>query len=478
MSKFNLSPSLELIDSPPEGRRIELWKEATEDNILLSIEGEISNQQSITGCVCPLLIYDSYALALNLRIPERDSQNKPTECVESSIFKDFNPAELLLPQSLQSNLGQTILLTAWLLPEHQKQRENWKAIAQNILTNFLKDFSQECPPLYQSGCLFDNPIYEYGSPQYPDKNGNIVHYLVWLFINDSADSNLGIVYEDLIDLFFYRNKITTIYQDNVHYLIDIKTKYDEIRAEFLSVSTQLPDADKALSQPELDQFKQNLKALPKLDIEYTDWLRKFKNNHLTIKINQENYQEKLNRIQDKFPSQDLSFLSQFGTQVALKLQQQIEIELDYFGNGSSLVDKAISSIRGIVEIEQAQRDRDRQENEKAKQKLQEQAEKDEQKRKEAEKERQEKAEKDLQDHIQAIGVGIAAGAIVASSSGLMMEPWSLPSPQQRSKPLHPMIVAILVSSFIAWGAWWIAKRWISKRRESDRLQQSHPKSNP
>lgn len=428
--KFALSPSLELIDSHPEGRRTELWKEAEEDNVLLFIEGKISNQQQITGCVCPLFIYDSYALALNLRIPERDAQDKSTPLVESSIFKDFNPAGCLSPQSFQSNLGQTILLTAWLLPEHQKQRKDWKAIAQDILTNFLADSSQECPPLYQSGHLFDNPIFEYGSPQYPDKNGRIVHYLVWLFINDSADSNLGIIYHDLIDLFFYRHKITTIYQDNVSYLTDIKIKYKQIRADFLAISTQLPDVSRVLSKQELYQFKQNLKALPKLDIDYTDQLRKFRNNHLTLKINQENYQEKLNRIQNNFPSQDLSFLSQFGTKVALKLQQQIELELDYFGNGSSLADKAIASIRAIVEIEQAERDRV------------------------------------LQDHIQAIGVGIAAGAIVASSSGLMtVKPWSLPDPQQWFKPPHPMVIAVFVSSFIAWIAWKIAKRWINWQRQ-------------
>jgi hypothetical protein len=93
-------------------------------------------------------------------------------------------------------------------------------------------------------------------------------------------------------------------------------------------------------------------------------------------------------------------------------------------------------MRGIVEVEQAQMNHNQQE-----------------------------ANQDLQDHIQAVGVGIAAGAILASTSGLMMETWTLPKPNQGRQPLHPFLLALAVSAFCSWGAWKLMKWRISIQRK-------------
>ncbi|MFO7033152.1 hypothetical protein B9T07_25755 [Limnospira fusiformis CCALA 023] len=49
---------------------------------------------------------------------------------------------------------------------------------------------------------------------------------------------------------------------------------------------------------------------------------------------------------------------------------------------------------------------------------------------------QEKQQK-LQDHIQAVGVGIAGGAIVASSSGLLFEPQRMTFPWEAEFGRYP-----------------------------------------
>ncbi|MGL6139445.1 MAG: hypothetical protein ACRC2M_19280, partial [Planktothrix sp.] len=80
---------------------------------------------------------------------------------------------------------------------------------------------------------------------------------------------------------------------------------------------------------------------------------------------------------------------------------------------------------------------------------------------------QAKSNQDLQDHIQSIGVGIAAGAIIASTSGLMMTPWSLPTRDNwiKSFPLPPFIIALALSTFCSWGAWKLMKWRIESRRK-------------
>jgi hypothetical protein len=62
---------------------------------------------------------------------------------------------------------------------------------------------------------------------------------------------------------------------------------------------------------------------------------------------------------------------------------------------------------------------------------------------------QEKQQK-LQDHIQAVGVGIAGGAIVASSSGLLFKPQPMTVPWQADsgKYPHPFLSAIAISSLV------------------------------
>ncbi len=61
----------------------------------------------------------------------------------------------------------------------------------------------------------------------------------------------------------------------------------------------------------------------------------------------------------------------------------------------------------------------------------------------------------------------AAGAIIASTSGLMMEPWSPPTRDNWIKPLsiHPFIIALLFSTFCSWGAWKLMKWRIESRRK-------------
>ncbi|MBS0017570.1 MAG: hypothetical protein KFF72_14675, partial [Arthrospira sp. SH-MAG29] len=65
-----------------------------------------------------------------------------------------------------------------------------------------------------------------------------------------------------------------------------------------------------------------------------------------------------------------------------------------------------------------------------------------------------------------VGVGIAGGAIVASSSGLLFEPQPMTFPWQAEfgRYPHPFLSAFAISSLVAYFAFKAAKYWIEKGR--------------
>ncbi len=420
--KFKIQEKLDLKDVA-EGSRIALLTGATKDNILLPLKGKLSVNNSkektiigqdkskvirITGQACPLQIYDSYALGLNIRIPEREN-NQKTEDVDLTVFNDFNPDQCFLPSHINSNinsnnrfLGQILLLTAWLPQKEQQDSRLWKEIADQCVQNFLGEKNQDnCPPLYREGQLFDSPIFEYGIP---DKSQDYGQIFVWLFLGEEvkannakqsddncslfcqefidflniktninskyysrAEENFCLFYQYFIDLFLYRQKVIKAYQISRDVYNEIYQGYQNIK-QIINETTE--------SQDKLLELKEDPKILPQLDLKYSDLLVDLELYRFTIKTNTHNYFEKLQELQEKLPlDEDLSILSVFSDKIIPNYQEQIKINLSYFGHGFSRLDKAISSIRGIVQIEQAERDRAKEEADRAQDKQAEEQEK-------------------------------------------------------------------------------------------------------
>ena len=176
----------------------------------------------------------------------------------------------------------------------------------------------------------------------------------------------------------------------------------------------------------LDDFKTQLKNLAKDSLSYTRLLRKMEDFGNTIEINLYNYNETIQQICGRLEidKEELSFLKYFGQETAPHFQRQIKADLGYFEHGTDLIEQAIASIRGIVEIDQAERDRA------------------------------------LENQIQTVGIAIAAGAIVASTSALIFEePITFPWQEYHGDRLHPFMIAVLVSMGCAIAFWALAK-WV------------------
>ncbi|HBL12278.1 MAG TPA: hypothetical protein DD379_12890 [Cyanobacteria bacterium UBA11162] len=410
------------ITKEPDNPRVDLLKdsEVKDDNYSIPLVGTIplNNQQNIliTGLAHPLKLHDSYGLWLNLRRPEDEDDGQQTEDVETAVLSQFNRDNCFTLKKSDRFLGQTLLITAWLTGA--KDEKHLQQIAEECLQAVFPDESQR-PPLNRQGELLGSPIFEYGLFS---QISNYQHVLIWLFRDTKADDMFNQCYQELLDLFFFRTKIIKSYQDS-------RQIYDRIAAASQDIEKlidRLPKHNQThhAKTDNLNELKNKLKELPQLALTYTRLLRNLEDYHNTITINDYNYSEKLQQISGIIQNDDLLFLKTFAQENSPFFQKQIQADLGYFRHGSTLLDQAIASIRGIVEIEQTERDRS------------------------------------LEKTIQIIGVGLGAGAIV---SGVVTEHIDKPfTPLSFNTPPHPLISSllwsILATLFFGGLAWLWTKR--------------------
>jgi hypothetical protein len=382
--------------------RLPLYYDNSTKSSFLYLEQQLERQDEIkiTGQAFPVQLYDSCGLIFNIRVDEKDKNGLSSPGVDLGILKDtLNPDKCLLRLKDSSILGQTIILTVWL----DSKMGNYQAIADQCIKNFF-NAEENVPRLYQENELFGQPIFEYGNPRELDKD---YHVLVWIFFKEAnsfdnlAEKIFCACYHEFIDLFFYFHKATKAFTDSRSIYKEIREKYKEIDAEIDQIGI-----DSNLDKEEMLKKLQNiLKKLPSNVLEYERLLRKLSERSLFFELAARNYETRSKGIQNKlaedieFPVRNLTFLSDFSKRTFRSLRDQIAADLAYSQNYSGVSAQAIAAIRGIVEIEQTRLDRENQEAEKEREK--------------AEKER----ERELQLTILAVGAGVSAGGILASSSG-------------------------------------------------------------
>ena len=400
-------------------------------NVLLGF----NSNPPIEGFVQPLEIQDSYAFCLNIGCPEDGTADNE----DVDLIKEFNPNQALLINGDDNFLGQTLLITAWLPENSSDKLKLLKPLADKCCDALFQGDS--LPPFYRSGKLFGSPIFEYGSIA---DITNYRHLLVWLLADKQTDQDFNTCQEEIFDLLFYRNKIIKVFQDSRKIYHELDREYRIIEKNMEVLQDQFARGT-VLTPSQLLEFQEQLKQLFSKGITYTCLLRKLEDYDNTIELNLNNYTNILQAIcgilgTDK---EELSILNNFSRKTAPYFRSQIAGDLGYFRHGTSLIDQAIASIRGIVEIEQARNDRTNQ----IALRNSEEEEKDRDDR--------------LESTVQAIGVGLAAGGIAASSGTDKL----FETVQNHQIPvvmhLHPFAFSFLLSCasalFAASITWWRTK---------------------
>jgi hypothetical protein len=447
----------------PVGRRVNLIDKSKVNNrnsLPFAKEIVVENQQFIVkGFAAPMRIDDSYALGLQIRIPEKDGGIK-TPLVDVSILKQFNPGDCLLPNFVQSYFGQTLLITAWLsVEQNQAARED---------SQFIKNLGKQClenlisgdnlPEFCRQGELFGSPILEYGSLNEPDGN---CHVIIWFFNSATTDDIWDETrYSDFMDLFLYRNKILRADRDSRQLYEVIREEYKQIELDIDKTFDYL-ERDRArqrqskgagLNEEELEYLETQMIKLPQRAVKYARMLSDLQFRENTIAINAQNYQDKLNQISLDITASkkyndsdaDLSFIATFSTQNCPRFQRQIQADLGYFQHGSALLDKAMEAIRGVVAIEEAYRD------------------------------------KKLEVTIQAVGFGLGVAGVVAGGAPYLIKQ-DAPDrkfylPLLTNVEIHPFVLVLLISLGAGGAVWFVLMFGIKIKQLLPKIKQQLPPS--
>jgi hypothetical protein len=160
---------------------------------------------------------------------------------------------------------------------------------------------------------------------------------------------------------------------------------------------------------------------------FAQQVRYLQEDRNTIDTNAENYGEALTRIRGLCISGDnLDFWQRFLDLAEDKYRRQIEIDLNYLIASQNLFQQSISTVRGMVDIEQVELDREQME-------LYKQQE-----------DREKKRSRQLENIIFFVGTAICGGQIFSAAYPLIKDTRIQWQPDF-SLPLHPFAATIILS---------------------------------
>jgi hypothetical protein len=362
----------------------------------------------INGNLQPFLVNDTYAADFTL------SPESPNISIDVPQLQLFKP-DCLLPSNIQASLGHTL----WIYGEVDAS-EDCQALASKCAVALLAGTNLN-PVLVNEDNLFGSLLFEYqaSDPNEPNNPAKQFHILVSL--NNSNTDTLtlaGKAYDWLLNLLICHHKILYIYQE-------ANSCYPKARKLYSKLEQQMQNFPSLIADPrtKLDKLKELLTSIPLDAVTYNRYLRDLKAHHTAINTNIKNYHTCLEKI--KQIGNPPQFWEDFLNRSDEQWQNQIQIYSDYLAPGQELFEKMIDTIRGIVEIEQAERDRS------------------------------------LEKTIQIIGVGLGAGAIV---SGVVTQHIDKPfAPLSFNNPPHPLVLSLFWSVLATLGFGVLAWLWTKRK---------------
>lgn len=442
---FPRSDNYDLLDSQKKGKRQYFLLSSQEKN-----QNSIQPKPLYRLLVYPKKLSDNYALLINIYRPQAEG----FDGVKLSEVGEFNPNQCLTLKNDPHFIGETLLITAFLSQSKPNKAEALRTNAEDLLKQLLGF----CPDFYQADRFLESYILEFSQPKISQNR-----YLVLFYFAESTPKQIQEIYWDLPELFLYYHKITNVFQQSRKYADEL----DKLIREEIESKSKLPEL------LDLELLKNQLKEILKTAPTYTFKVRNLEDTLNTIDIHIRNYELILKRLQVE-TSDRLDLFSRFAERESQTFRLQIQADLNYSKPGAQLLDQAISSIRGLVEIDQAESDRNAEAREKERDRqLQQTLQANEKKEKER--------DRNLQITIAVIGVGIGVAGVVSSSYTLAVEkPWDFPSPEHPLLPPHPFFIAIIVSCLwggaLGWLAWLITRKILKPSSSTNPIPGSVPTS--
>ncbi|NET68502.1 MAG: hypothetical protein F6K63_30555 [Moorea sp. SIO1G6] len=345
----------------------------------LQIEGS-----ALTVEVYPRQIHDTYALDLTLYY-----QNVT---VAASQFSRLNPQGCLLSSTIQASLGQTLVLYGEPVGSPDEDRK----LADACVDAFFQGTDQK-PEFSAFGQLFGSPIFAYDNGK--EKPTEQCHLLVCLNRHPETLKLVEKTSLSFFNLLCCRSKILFAYHESRWCYRETRELYGQLEQDVQRFK-ELPTE----RETRLEQLKQKLTDMPSKTFDYAGYLRDMEDHKTAIATNAANYDTWLEKIRESSLEDDnIEFLADFLNQRTQLFQNQIQVNLNYLKPGQQLFDQMLGSIRGIVEIDQAESDR-----------ALEKALRDQEKA-------AEKREQNLQRWIALVGIGLAVSGISSQTAAKPVE---------------------------------------------------------
>ncbi len=389
------------------------------------------------GFYSPRRLDDTDSLLLACSVEDKKNPS------DVSSFPDLRDQLLAQKKKLvnTSNLGKTWILAGY-LPRFSYE------VDPTTQTRVIEDLAKSAYESLDFGKWDSHPkvgqfmgatVFEiWHSPQnWQDLDAENHHVLIMLYPDLATMEKINNFYEDWRWLFCYRHKILWAYGNTRQIKPVLENNFSPVDVHEDSSKIQPIFSQANLSNYNLTELKISLNKNYGILAIYSEGISGLEVQKQTIETNLHNYKERLKDIEAKAMqlngtnSTNLDMLKTFSEMVEYKYQFQIERDLSALSPGLRLHDKWIDTVRGIVEIEQAERDRI------------------------------------FQETVEVWGIGLATTAIVATTISPFVPTIRGIKPNDNQTPIDGginFVLTVAISLIIGWFSKWQAEKWVRSRR--------------
>ncbi|KAB8335130.1 hypothetical protein SD80_001880 [Scytonema tolypothrichoides VB-61278] len=312
-----------------------------EDPQRLNFWNKISTTNAVDGSYSQANFDDTnclrYSCSVEQQVELSDIEHTLTQIKDLDVLPKIGN---LAPGKLSENdyLGQTCMISGWTIPANNPILE----------ANAHQAYKALIPQGHQHqnfGELLGATVYEMwrGEGRW-DKIEKDSHVIVVFYPDEDKFKQASKYYNTWRYLFYCRHKILWAYEQGRELKLRLSKKYEHGLIDQKSLES--------LSNKGLQELKSELQKNINTLFNYVQDINLLQTQQHTVEVNERNYEKQCQKI---FPTD--KFLEEFSQIV--KDKYQVQLEKDYLGlnPGLAILENLTATIRGMVEIEEAQRDR-------------------------------------------------------------------------------------------------------------------------
>ena len=317
------------------------------------------------GYYYPVRLGDSYGLLLEVAEFTASDEKKP------EFFAELREK---IQQKLGENtatLGCTWMLSTYLSNSSETTSEEIEKIAKDCYKAVFPN--KEEIEFDNEGAFIGATIFEYSDSSFKEevvklgdkKKSTFVqsqHIIIAIYPDKETFHKLGELYTDWMRLLYYHHKIIWAYGQSRILKNRVKEMFSQIQTITESIEEKITEENVKVNR--LQKIGNILSQVQVIINQYTENLNNLKFQQVTIQINLNNYDKRLQTLTNKATKKvvehptKINFLEDFSQLVKEKYLLQIKKDLESLELGLRLLEDNINAIRSQTEIEKVKSDHD------------------------------------------------------------------------------------------------------------------------